>query len=179
MCIAAGVPFFGVPVARRRVLYLSCEDRESILHWRLHRICQHRAYDSEFGSNPPSPVDLASLTAGRLHISDLVERDTILWERDPRTGYTYTPAFATLQAMVREHQIEALVVDGISDTYAGNENDRGDVKRYVNALVSLMPADTGAVILVGHIAKPTAANAATTEGYSGSTGWHNAVRARW
>src|SRR5437762_14358171 len=39
VCVAAGLPFFGISTERRRVLYLSCEDRESILHWRLANIC--------------------------------------------------------------------------------------------------------------------------------------------
>lgn len=166
VCIAAGIPFFGVPVERRRVFYLSCEDRESILHWRLARICAHVG------------VNLASLR-GWLEIVDLVGHDAVLWDRDPRTGYTITPAFAHLAERVREYETQLLVVDGISDTFAGNENARAEVKRFVNALVSLIPADSGAVLLVGHIAKPTASGAPTSEGYSGSTSWHNSVRARW
>lgn len=166
VCIASGTPFFGMPVERRRVLYLSCEDRENVLHWRLNRICAHVG------------IGLASLR-GWLNVADLVGRDTVLWERDPRTGYTFTSAFAQLGDSVRDSQAELLIVDGISDTFAGNENARGDVKRYVNAILSLVPADRGAALFVGHIAKPTASNAATTEGYSGSTGWHNSVRARW
>jgi RecA-family ATPase len=71
-----------------------------------------------------------------------------------------------------------LFVDGISDTYGGNENVKTDVKRYVNALVGLIPPVTGAVVLEGHVAKPAATNGQTTEGYSGTTGWHNSVRAR-
>lgn len=164
--IAAGVPFFGLPVERRRVLYLSCEDRESVLHWRLARICAHLG------------VNLASLR-GWLQVVDLVGQDSILWERDPRTGYTITPAFARLSEMVLEHETEVLFVDGTADTFGGNENARGEVKRYVNALVGLIPPERGAVLLVAHVAKATAANSATTEGYSGSTGWHNAARARW
>src|SRR5207344_131667 len=59
VCMAAEVPFFGLEVERRRVLYLSCEDRENILHWRLARICTF------------TRVDLASLR-GRLEVLDLV-----------------------------------------------------------------------------------------------------------
>jgi hypothetical protein len=40
-----------------------------------------------------------------------------------------------------------------------------------------VPID-GALVLIGHIAKPTASGVGG-EGYSGSTQWHNAVRARW
>lgn len=166
VCTAAGVPFFGLEVARRRVLYLSCEDREAVLHWRLFRICAHLG------------VDLVSLR-GWLEIIDLVGADAILWERDPRTGATVTPGYGRLQERMRDHQTDVLMVDGITDTYAGGEGNRADVKRYVNSLVALIPADTGAVLLIGHVSKPGATAGANGDGYSGTTGWHNAARARW
>jgi RecA-family ATPase len=148
------------------VMYLSCEDRERVLHYRLSRICRYEG------------INLASLR-GWLEVVDLVGHDTVLWERDPRTGFTFTSAFGELAERVKAHETELLIVDGISDTFGGNENARGDAKRFINALVGLIPPDRGAVLLVGHIAKPAAASAATSEGYSGSTGWHNSVRARW
>ena len=160
VCIASGHAFFGLPVERRRVLFLSCEDREPVLHWRLWRICAHLG------------IDLAGLR-GWLEIIDLVGREVVLWERDPRTGATVTPAFAELESRMRDYAAEVLVVDGISDTYAGNENARNEVKRFVNLAVSLIPPDRGAVLLLGHTAK------AGDAGYSGSTQWHNAARARW
>jgi RecA-family ATPase len=166
VCIAAGLPFFGLNVSRRRVLYLSCEDRENVLHWRLSRICAHLA------------VNLASLS-NWLNIVDLVGRSTVLWERDPRTGYTVTAAYGLLAQHMQEHRTQILIVDGVTDTFAGGENVRHEVKRYINALVALIPEDSGAVLLVGHVAKPNASAAQTTEGYSGSTAWHNSVRARW
>jgi RecA-family ATPase len=163
-CIALGRPWWGVQTTQRRALYLSCEDRTGVLHWRLARIGRHLG------------ITLRDLH-GHLEVLDLVGRDSVLWERDPRTGYTLTAAFGRLRE--RMHGVELLVVDGVSDTYGGNENARSEVKRYVNALVSLIPPDTGAVLLVGHIAKPAAFNAQTTEGYSGSTSWHNSSRSRW
>lgn len=166
VCIAAGIPFFGLQVARRRVKYLSCEDREAVLHWRLSRICAHLC------------VDLASLS-GWLEIIDLVGADAILWDRDPHTGATITPGYGRLQERMRAHQTEVLMVDGVSDSFAGNENARAEVKRFVNGLVALIPPDTGAVLLIGHVSKPGATAGASGEGYSGSTGWHNSVRARW
>ena len=147
-------------------MYLSCEDRANVLHWRLARICAYQG------------LDLGSLTGG-LDVLDLVGRGTVLWERDPRTGYTVTAAYGLLAERMAELRTEVLMVDGVSDTFAGGENVRHEVKRYINALVALIPEDTGAVLLVGHVAKPNAAMGQTTEGYSGSTAWHNAVRARW
>jgi len=166
VCVAAGLPFFGLQTERRRVLYLSCEDRESVLHWRLARICEHLG------------VDLASLR-GWLEILDLVGSDAILWDRDPSTGATITASYGKLEERMRAYQTEVLLVDGVADAFAGNENARGEVKRFVNQLVALIPPDTGAVILIGHVAKPSSTAGANGDGYSGSTGWHNSARARW
>lgn len=164
-CIAAGVPFFGMEVQQRRVLYLSCEDRENVLHWRLARICAHLG------------ISLASLR-GKLEILDLVEADTLLWERT-REGTTLGEGWYELKKRMRAYETEVLFVDGISDTYGGNENSKTEVKQYVRALLRLIPAERGGLILIGHISKPTASGVPTSEGYSGTTGWHNAVRARW
>lgn len=165
VCVAMGLPFFGIATERMRVLYLSCEDRESILHWRLTHICAWLG------------LNMAEL-AGQLDILDLVGQDVVLWERDPRTGYTITPAFDRLAARVELTRPRLLIVDGVSDTFGGNENARTEVKRYINALLSPLGAD-GALLILGHVAKPAAASGATGDGYSGSTQWHNAVRARW
>lgn len=170
VCIAAGMPFFGLQVGRRRVLYLSCEDREAILHWRLARICAHLK------------INLGSLR-GWLEIIDLVGVDVILWEKSAGSPNALTLAYGILDERMRLGKPEVLIVDGISDTYGGGESTRGEVKRFVNSMVALIPPDTGAVILIGHVSKPTAANrngeATTSEGYSGSTSWHNSCRARW
>jgi hypothetical protein len=164
VCIAAGVSFCGLDVKRRKVLFISCEDRADILHWRLTRICAHLG------------VDLARLR-GWLEIVDLVGHDSILFALDPRTGHALTAAYGILAERMREYGSEVLVLDGITDTYGGNENARGEVKRFINMLLALIPPG-GALILIGHVNKATAGGSGG-EGYSGSTGWHNSVRARW
>lgn len=165
VCIALGRSFFGTKVERRRVMYMSCEDRENVLHWRLARIC---AFEG---------VELQELT-GWLVIVDLVGKETTLWQGDAHGGGGYTLAFAELDHSFRACEAEVLFVDGIADTFAGNENARVDVKRYINRLISLIDPDNGAIVLIGHVAKPVG-GVANPEGYSGSTGWHNSVRARW
>ena len=164
VCLAMGHPFFGLPVERRRILYLSCEDREGVLHWRLSRICAFLE------------ISIGDL-AGWLHILDLVGHDAILYQPG-RDGVPTTGAYRQLAGNMKALGAQVLIVDGISDTYDGNENARAEVKAYINALLALIPPEDGAVILVGHVAKPVA-NTASREGYSGSTGWHNSVRARW
>ncbi len=163
VCIGLGIPFFGMPVERRRVLYLSCEDRTEILHWRLSRICAYLG------------IKIADLS-GWLDLIDLVGQDTILYRSGRERSSLH--GFSNLSQRIHSSRSQVLFVDGISDTFSGNENDRAEVKGYVNNLLALISPDDGAVIMVGHVAKLTANNM-SREGYSGSTGWHNAVRARW
>jgi RecA-family ATPase len=163
VCIAADVPFFGLEVRRRRVLYLSCEDREAVLHWRLTRICAHLG------------VDLASLRDW-LNVLDLVGHPSVLWEKDPRTGHALTAAYGQLCERIQAQQIQVLIGDGVSDLFGGNENSRAEVKQFINALLAPIPID-GAALLLGHVPKPAVSG--TGEGYSGSTQWHNAMRGRW
>ncbi len=166
VCIAAGIPFCGLKVARRKVLFVSCEDRRDILHWRLARIC---AYLS---------VKIEQLD-GWLQILDLVGRDSILFSPDPRTGHALTAGYGVLAERMAAYKTDILVLDGIVDVFGGNENARVEVKQFVNSLLALISPYTGAVILIGHVNKISAANAANGDGYSGSTAWHNSARARW
>jgi RecA-family ATPase len=165
-CISLGREYFGLQPKQRRVLYLSCEDRASMLHWRLHHVCKHMG------------VMLADLHE-HLYLLDLVGKDSLLYNKDPRNGRYITPSFKAMRACIADYGAEVVVVDGISDTFAGNENSRGEVKQFVNMMVDAIPK-TGALVLVGHVAKPAVLmGGKTPDGYSGSTGWHNAVRARW
>lgn len=159
VCAALGLDFFGLKVHQRKVLYLSCEDRESVLHWRLARICEYRG------------ITMESL-AGSLDILDLVGRDAMLWHK---SDGALPRAYGLLRAAMNGHEV--IVLDGIADVYGGNENARNEVKQFVNAITGLIPAH-GAVLLIGHVNKATAGGNGG-EGYSGSTGWHNSVRARW
>jgi AAA domain/Bifunctional DNA primase/polymerase, N-terminal/Primase C terminal 1 (PriCT-1) len=166
VCIAMGIPFCGLETKRRRVLFVSCEDRADILHWRLTRLCAYLG------------IDLASL-AGWLHILDLVGHRSILFAPDPRTGLALTAAYGALAERIKEYGTEVLILDGIADVFGGNENARVEVKQFVNELLALIPPATGAVLLIGHVNKVSASGGATNEGYSGSTAWHNSARARW
>lgn len=166
VCVALGLQFFGLPTSQRRVLYVSCEDRADVLHWRLKHICDFLG------------VRIAAL-AGRLDLLDLVGHQSVLYERGPLTGAALTVAYSQLAERALELSTELLILDGISDTFGGNENSKTEVKQFVNSLIGLIPPTRGAVLLIGHVAKPAASMPNTSEGYSGTTGWHNSPRARW
>lgn len=166
VCIALGLPWMNIPTQRRRVLFVSCEDRVDVLHWRLSRICAHL------------DIDMAML-AEHLDVLDVVGRDAILWT--PRAIDSGEPAraYRALREAMTATGAEVLMVDGISDAYGGGENVRAEVRAFIASLLALIDPKRGAVLLLGHVDKATANASASSNGYSGSTAWHNSVRARW
>ena len=164
-CVALGRPVWGIPTLRVPVMFLSFEDRADVLHWRLAHIARHLG------------ISIAELD-GHLHLRDGVDVNATLFTFDSRKG----PGVTALHGWVAD-QIEAtgsrlLVVDGVSDVNAASEIDRPSVKAFVRAMTHLTGPD-GAVLLIGHVDKGTARTGDTRQGYSGSTGWNNSVRARW
>jgi hypothetical protein len=161
-CIALGVPCYGLATERRRVLYLSHEDRPDVIHWRMSSISRYLRVPMPQIAEYLRVLDASGVTA------ELVT--------DTREGAVVTGAHAWLAEQARGYPV--LVIDGASDSYGASEIIRRDVRRYVRALRRLVPAD-GAVLLLAHIDKAAARRKEDGEHYSGSTAWNNSVRARW
>lgn len=64
-----------------------------------------------------------------------------------------------------------LVIDPLSAAYLDNENDRGQVRRFLHAIDSWSRKNNCTVLLIAHPSKDTQSD------YSGSTDWVNGVRA--
>ena len=113
---------------------------------------------------------------GRLH-GLYMERSGPLW--GPRAfGHIDTVATLTATGRFVEDRIRRLrprlvVIDPVAAAYAGSENDRAAVRRWLSHLNALAH-DTGAAILI--VSHPPKASGAS---YSGSTDWDNGVRAAW
>jgi RecA-family ATPase len=67
------------------------------------------------------------------------------------------------------------VIDTSADVFAGNENDRMQVRQFVGLLRRLAIDGNCSVLLCSH---PSLTGINSGSGLSGSTGWHNSVRAR-
>lgn len=139
VCIALGLPWYGMPTERRRVCYVSAEDGQDVLHWRLSRICAFLG------------VDMASLE-GWLSIIDASRIDAELLV-DTRDGTMLTAMYSELHEETGDAQV--LVIDGASDTYGASEIVRRHVRQYIRALRRLIGAD-GAVLVLAHIDKAIA-----------------------
>lgn len=162
VCVATGAPFFGEPIERRRVAYLSFEDPEPVIHWRLARAC--------YAAN----VAMADLLPS-MKIFDGTTCPGSWYARGEHGAYGFTLDFEAIK--VRLKQAEFIVVDGAADVFAGNENDRSNVKAFVRGLRTLVPPD-GSLLLLAHVDKAGVQQGGDGLGYSGSTGWNNSVRSR-
>jgi len=116
-------------------------------------------------------VPIASL-AGMMAVASLRgELDNALAVESPEGGYQPTCAYQGLARLVRSTRAKLVALDNIAHLFAGNENDRGEVTRFVNLLNRLAGETGAAILLIGH---PNKAG----DNYSGSTAWLNAVRSQ-
>lgn len=156
---AAGLSCLGLEIRPSPALYLTCEDDDDQLHFRQERLCEALR------------VSMGSL-AGKLHLSCLrgmLGNELATFGHDGKM--TPTKTFDRLADTIRSNGVKLAVLDNVAHLFAGNENDRADVTRFVNLLNKLAGETGAAIILLGHPNK-------RDDEYSGSTAWSNAVRSR-
>lgn len=160
-CAAAGLPFLGIEMAPRRVLYLACEDDRDELHRRQSDI------NGLLGIEWP---DLA----GRLFWKPALGDETTLAGLDKSGRKIVTTAlYANLRHFCQDNGVQLIVVDTLADTFGGIEIDRQQVTRFVRHLQAIARENDGAVVLIGH---PSVSGLRDGTGISGTTAWRNAVR---
>ncbi|MDD2987389.1 MAG: AAA family ATPase [Zoogloea sp.] len=163
--MATGRPFMGKVTKRAKVLVVSGEDDGGIVRWRLAKICEQYAIGE-------SELD------GWLTVLDATEDDPTLYAEmlanGTRAGVP-TNGYAELKVIGAKYDV--LIIDNASDVYAADENARSQVRGFIRSLAKLVREQAGAVLLLVHIDKTTARSGGS-EGYSGSTAWHNSARSR-
>ncbi len=169
VCIALGLPLFGIATKRGRVAFFSGEDGATLVLFRLALICRCLG------------VNVADL-AGWLHVIDATSGEPTLFHevshKGARMGMT-TPSYSALREYVEVNQIDVLMVDNASDAYDASEIDRARVRAFMRSLARIAQERAGAVLLLVHVDKGTSRGERTgTESYSGSTAWHNSARSR-
>jgi len=145
------------------VLYFSCEEDENEICRRLEAIARH------YGASRRELKDRG------LHMISRAGMDAVLGRVDRYGNIEPTILFARLQGMASTHKPKAIMLDTAADIFAGNENDRSQVRQFITLLRGLAIGTGAAVILVTH---PSLHGTSSGSGLSGSTAWHNSVRAR-
>lgn len=154
--------WLGKPVKSGKALYFGAEDDRDELHRRLAAIAASEG------------VGLAEMHG--LTIRCLAGEDAVLAAPDPRSSVmTMTPLFTDLEDAVAKLQPVLIVLDNLADIFAGNENDRTQVRQFVGRLRGLALRHQCAIVVLAH---PSLSGLSSGRGSSGSTGWNNSSRSR-
>ena len=86
-----------------------------------------------------------------------------------------TALFNRLHEAACDIKPRLIIVDNSADVFAGNENDRAQVRQFVTLLRGIAVDANAGLVLTSH---PSVSGINSGSGTSGSTGWHNSARAR-
>ena len=155
-----------MPEEPRRVLFVSGEDEPVVNMTRLRGILR---------LHPQIPREVLAENFKFMNVAGC--RTTTLVDFDLRTGqHTYTLLFKHLKEQCAEFKPDLIITDNNSILFGGNEIDRNQIQTYIHCVQSIYPP--AAVVALHHVDKASV-HREDGDGWSGSTQWHNAARARW
>jgi RecA-family ATPase len=145
------------------VMYLGCEDDDPETRRRLEAIAEY--YKSS----------RAEMKGNGLRVLDFVGKDAILGQPNRYDHIQPTPLFDQIKREAIAIRPKIFIVDTVADVFAGNENIRSQTRQFITLMRGLAIESGAAVILASH---PSLTGISSDTGMSGSTAWHNGVRAR-
>ena len=155
-----------LPEEPYRVLFVSGEDEPVVNMTRMRGILRLR---------PNLDVDQVANNFKFMNVAGC--RTTTLVDFDSRTGkHSYTTLYKHLQSKCEEFKPDLIITDNNSILFGGNEIDRNQIQTYIHCIQSIYPP--AAVVALHHVDKASVGRE-DGDGWSGSTQWHNAARARW
>lgn len=162
-CHALGRPWLGAEVRQGPALLVDAEDKEKLLHRRLASILRHQG--ATFAS-----------VVGKLHMMSLSGHDAVMAILGRRSGkIEATPLYKEIREMAGDLRPVMIGIASAADAFAGSEIDRSQVRQFISMLTHLAGVSGGSVVLISH---PSLTGKTNDSGISGSTAWHNSVRAR-
>jgi RecA-family ATPase len=166
LCVAhvVGRDWLGnILTTRGPAIFWDAEDDEGVIHRRMSDILRY--YDVRF-------TDVRD----DLHVSSLLDVDPVLGAPNRRTGRIEpTLMYDRLLEMAGDVKPVMISIASSANVFAGNKLDRAQVQQFVSLLTRVARTSGGGLILISH---PSLAGLSSGSGLSGSTQWHNAVRAR-
>jgi RecA-family ATPase len=142
--------------------FIDAEDEINVMHRRLSHIVAH--YQTSFKILHQSGLRLLPM-AGKDAVMATAQRGKI----EPTSFYRQILDAAA------DMQPRLVVVASAANVFAGSEIDRTQVTQFIGLLTEIAIQANGAVVLLSH---PSLTGISNASGISGSTQWHNAVRAR-
>ena len=144
-------------------IYLGAEDEQDEIQRRLGAILAH--HEASF----------SDLIAGKFKALAYAGKDAVLAEFDRIGRIKPTALYERLHREACALQPSCIVIDPVSDVFLGDEIKRDQVRQFGSLMRRLAIDSNSSVIMASH---PSQAGVRSGSGISGSTQWHNTVRAR-
>lgn len=158
---ATGTPWCGLAVMRCRSVGYYCEDDPDELHLRQAKINEYLG------------ITFADL--GDMQLISGVGHDNTLVEFTSDGHMLVTPLSDDISEWIQSFDPKLATLDTAADLFAGNENDRHQVRQFISHL-SRFAAGKRAILLNAH---PSRAGLKSGDLDGASTAWNNSVRSRW
>jgi RecA-family ATPase len=159
-----GVNWLGANLRQGPALIIDAEDPEAVIHKRLADILQY--HGKKFAD---VKKDLYPVTwCGEDAVLAGINRSTNRMEP--------TALYKSLLEMVGDIKPSMIGIASSADVFAGNEIDRSQVQQFIALMTRLTKLSGGGLSLISH---PSVRGVDSDTGISGSTQWHNSVRARF
>ena len=143
-------------------IFMDAEDTEAEIHIRLGDILKY------YG------LTYAEAVKGGFHLLSFAGKDAVLATASRNGKVEPTALYSKLLQAAGDIKPKMIGIASAANVFAGNESDRAQVQ-FVGLLTRIAIFSNGSVKLVTH---PSLTGIASDTGLSGSTQWHNAVRAR-
>jgi RecA-family ATPase len=171
LCVAAPIAreWLGCVPRQGPAIYVECEDAERALHWRLAAIADHYK------------VSLTAIADAGFQMFPLAdEENTILATAPDKSGIVRpTPLYDWLYELAGDIKPAIIGIASSANVFAGNENARTEVQQFIRLLRRIACVACGTVLLVTQPSITGIDHKSDSHaGLSGTTQWHNAVRAR-
>jgi RecA-family ATPase len=158
-----GCDWLGTMPMEGPAIYVDAEDDKDVIHRRLAAIADH--YNVKF----------ADLINGGLHLVSLVGHDAVLATASRSGKVEPTARYKQLLEAAGDIKPRMIGIASSADVFAGDENNRQQVQQFVGLLTRIAIVADGSLSLISH---PSLTGVNTDTGLSGTTQWHNSVRAR-
>ena len=144
-------------------IFIDAGDDNSELHRRAAKIVAH--YQATF----------SEAIKGGLYLISLAGKDAVLATASRNGKIEPTPLYNELLEAAGDIKPKAITIASSANVFAGDENVRPQVQQFIGLLTRIAALAHGGLTLVAH---PSLTGINTDTGLSGTTQWHNAVRAR-
>jgi RecA-family ATPase len=162
--VLGGRDWLGTVPEQGPAIFIDAEDDEKVLQRRLKAIAEH------YGSS------ITEMSERGLHLASWRGLDATLAVAAHNGKIEPTPLYRNLLEAAGDIKPIMIGIAASANVFAGNENDRAQVQQFVGMLTRVAMVANGSVVLISH---PSLTGISSESGLSGTTQWHNAVRARF